>query len=215
MPKQIDWSQLRGKTFHTITGASFIVTNVTRKNVLIRPEHGRRDYDLSISKELERGLDALFAGDFFPSPTELLRVGVRHERNSYIWGVLKAVWQEQLTKPVPTVRTQAFAGNWQITELVEMDESYLEESDEEAHLTIKKTIHGSWSGSYHFGLSGGEINGAIREFGEESVLIFGFEGFDEMDAISGGGWARLNTRGELEGEFVGQYGEFKAVRESK
>lgn len=215
MSNPIDWTQLRGKTFQTITGTSFTVTNVTRKNVLIRPKHGRRDYDLSISNELERGLDALFAGVFFPSPTELVRVGIRHERNSYVWGVLKIVWKEQLTQLVPTVRSQDFAGYWQITELAEMDESYIDESDEEAQITFKKPSHGNWDGSYHFGLSDGEINGAVREFGGEALFIFGFEGSDEMDTVAGGGWARINGRDELEGEFLSHYGEFKAVRKTK
>lgn len=215
MLKPIDWTELRGKTFHTITGASFSVTNVTRRNVLIRPEHGSRDYDLSISKELERGLEALSAGHFFPSPTELVRVGIRHERNSYVWGILKTVWKEQFTQPAPIVRAQDFAGYWQITELADMDASELEESDEEAHITFKKPTHGNWDGNYHFGLSGGEINGAVREFGEELLLIFGFEGSDEMDTVAGGGWARINKRDNLEGEFLGYYGEFNAIRKAK
>lgn len=215
MTKPIDWTQLRGKTFHTITGASFTVTNVTRKNVLIRPEHGRRDYDLSISDELERGLDALFAGAFFPSPTELVRVGIRHERNSYVWGILKSCWKEQLTRPKPTVRAQDFAGHWKITELADMDASDFGESDEEAYISFKKPTHGNWDGRYHFGLSDGEISGAVREFGGKALLIFGFDGSDEMDTVSGGGWARINERGELEGEFLDYYGEFRAVRQSK
>lgn len=75
MFKPIVWNQLRDKTFNTITGTAFTVTNVTRKSVIIRPEHGSRDYDLSISNELERGLNALLAGDF-------LRQRVRQSINS-------------------------------------------------------------------------------------------------------------------------------------
>src|SRR5581483_3193109 len=95
MTSVIDWNQLRGKTFKTISGAEFFVVNVTRKNVVIRPKHGNRNYELSIPDELERTLNALFTGVFFLSPIELLRVGVRHERNSYVWGILHAVWQDQ------------------------------------------------------------------------------------------------------------------------
>jgi hypothetical protein len=215
MTKRIDWNHLRGKTFKTINGASFTVTNVTRKNVVIRPKHGRRDYDLSIATELERGLGALLAGDYFPTPTELLRIGVRHERNSYVWGVLKAVWKELLSKPASTVRAQDFVGNWQVVEFADLARDYLEKSDEAAYITIKRPTYGSWDGRYHFGLCDGEITGAIREFGGELLLIFSFEGSDEMDLVTGGGWARLNERGEPEGEFLGYYGEFKAVRPSR
>ena len=212
MLKSIDWNQLRGRSFKTINGASFQVTEVTRKNVIIRPEHGRRDYDLAISAELERGLDALWAGDFFPSPTELLRIGVRHERNSYVWGILHAVWSEQLSDHSHTLSPDDFAGDWQVSELADMDESYLEESDEPPLIRIDKPEHGSFYGTYHFGLSSGSLDGALRVFGGNQILIFGYEGKDEMDEVYGGGWARINSRGELEGEFMSRIGRFTAER---
>lgn len=212
MRKPTDWTELHNKTFHTITGTSFTVINVSRKSVIIRPEHGRRNYDLSISNELERGLDALAAGNFFPSPSELLSIGVRHERNSYVWGVLRAFWQNQLVPRQAVVASADFAGEWQITALAEMDRSYLDESDEPPFIKIARPQRGAVSGEYHFGLSGGTLDGAVRVFGAEQIFMFGYMGFDEMDEVSSGGWARVNARGELEGEFVNGVGHFTAER---
>lgn len=77
---EIDWKQLNGRVFRTIAGAGFTVVNVTPKNLLVRPEGGRRNYDLSIQNELEPGIEAYSAGRFFPSPTQLLEIGVRPVR---------------------------------------------------------------------------------------------------------------------------------------
>ncbi len=89
MPKRaVDWEQLEGRVFQTTTGAHFTVVKVTAKNLLVRPEGGRRNYDLSIHDELERGIEAYAAGHFFPSPSELLGIGVRAVRTSFVWGVL-------------------------------------------------------------------------------------------------------------------------------
>jgi len=89
MPKRtMDWKQLEGRVFHATTGARFTVVKVTAKNLLVQPEGGRRNYDLSIHNELERGIEAYAAGRLFPSPTELLGIGVRAVRTSYVWGVL-------------------------------------------------------------------------------------------------------------------------------
>src|SRR5262249_12430098 len=86
-----DWSHLLGRTFHTIQGAPFTVVNVTEKSLLIQPAGGRRRYDIAIANELERTLTAYAEGRFFPKPTDLLSVGVRHERNSYVWGIARAL----------------------------------------------------------------------------------------------------------------------------
>jgi hypothetical protein len=92
--KPVDWEQLRGRAFQTITGARFTVVRVTSKNVTIRPERGTRNYAISIQEELERVLDGYAVGGFFPSPTELLRSGVRAVPSSYAWAILHALLNE-------------------------------------------------------------------------------------------------------------------------
>ncbi len=70
---------------------------------------------------------------------------------------------------------------------------------------------GLW-GEYAIGLSSGSIEGDLREFGGEPVVIFGYNGVDEMDPSVGGGWLQLLESGALEGEFMGTLGRFRAAR---
>ena len=53
----------------------------------------------------------------------------------------------------------------------------------------------------------------MREIGGERVLLFSYEGSDEMDQVNGAGWAQLEDREHLIGEFLGDYGRFTAERE--
>ena len=71
------------------------------------------------------------------------------------------------------------------------------------------------SGTFAIGLSSGSIEGDLREFGGEPIVIFGFEGTDEMEPEHGGGWLRLTDTDALEGEFLGQLGRFTAVRRKR
>ena len=72
---------------------------------------------------------------------------------------------------------------------------------------------GLW-GEYEIGLSSGAIDGDLREFGGEPVVVFGYDGVDEMDPSSGGGWLQLLDSGTLEGEFMGALGRFSARRKA-
>ena len=101
-------------------------------------------------------------------------------------------------------------GRWRITSMPEM-EDYLKLGDEPPLIQIRATGYGRLYGEYSFGLSGGSLDGEIREFGGERIFLFGYEGSDEMDAASGAGWARLTDRDHLEGEFL-NYGPFTARR---
>lgn len=214
MPKRaIDWKQLEGRVFQTTTGAYFTVVKVTAKNLLVQPEGGRRNYDLSIHNELERGIEAYTAGRFFPSPTELLGIGVRAVRMSYVWGVLhQLLIQDELPLKTSVSRIRDFVGYWQITELSELDQSYFDESDELPFILLHASAHERVYGDYHFGLSNGHLDGELREFGGEAVLLFGYEGSDEMDPANGAGWAQYKDQDRLIGEFLGTYGRFTAVR---
>ena len=214
MKRDLNWQQLKDRTFHTATGARFTVVNVTAKNVIVRPDGGVRNYDLSIQNELERGAAAYEAGRLFPSPTDWLKIGVRSERSSYVWGILHALLVQAATSSLPiTTSVRNLAGRWRITQLSELDEDYFEDSDEPPFISIHENKWGGVHGEYHFGLSNGDLHGEIREFGGETVLLFGYEGSDEMDEVHGAGWAQLRERDRLEGEFLIDYGRFVATRE--
>jgi len=216
-----DWSGLSGQTLTTSQGARFKVVRVTAKAVTIRPERGTRDYELSVPRELDRCVGEYFSGQFFPTATDLLRVGVRHERNCYVWGVLKAVLVDKVlgeAKPSSAqgnVQLEAFAGDWRITGMAEFDVGFLSEGDEPAHIELSVLAAGEIHGRYSFGYSNGSITGAVREFGGSGVLLFSFEGTDEMDHVSGAGWARLKSMDALEGEFMRTYGPFAAEKSDK
>ncbi len=70
-------------------------------------------------------------------------------------------------------------------------------------------------GRYHLGLSDGNLEGQVREFGGESVLLWSYEGTDEMDPAQGAGWFQLKDREHLIGEFLSVYGRFMAEREQR
>lgn len=103
-----------------------------------------------------------------------------------------------------------FAGEWRIVELPDMGDDYLEETDGKPYLRLTASYEDKVQGEYLCGLSSGMINGAVRDFGDEPLVIFGFEAMDEMDSVKGGGWMRLRDDGWLEGEFVNNLGQFVA-----
>lgn len=211
--RTVDWKQLESRVFQTTTGTRFTVVKVTAKNLLIRPEGGRRNYDLSIHDELERGVGAYAAGQFFPSPSELLGIGVRAVRTSYVWGVLhQLLIEDDLPMKVNATRARNFLGYWRIAELSGFDQSYFDESDELPFISIHASAHERVYGDYHFGLSNGRLDGQVREFAGEVVLLFGYEGSDEMDPVNGAGWAQYQSQDRLVGEFLGTYGRFTAMR---
>ncbi len=187
---------------------------MTAKNVTIRPERGTRDYAISIEKELERVLDDYVTGRFLPAPTELLRIGVRAVQSSYAWGILHELLLSEDTEPqAPVARVEDFAGRWHITELADLDEDYAAESDEPPFIELNVSHPGRVYGEYHWGLSDGNLEGEVREFGGESVLLMSYEGTDEMDPAQGVGWFQLKDREHLSGEFLGIYGRLIAERE--
>ncbi len=211
--KRIDWPQLQGHIFETAMGARFAVVKVTARNITIRPERGTRNYAISIQNELERVLDDYVAGRFFPSPTQLLGIGVRKVQTSYAWGILHELLQQGVAERGPVrVRKQDFPGRWQIVELSELGKDYFAESDEPPFIQMHTTKHERLYGEYHFGLSNGNLYGEVREFGGERVLLFSYEGSDEMDPVCGAGWLQLKEKNRLEGEFLEDYGRCLALR---
>lgn len=108
-------------------------------------------------------------------------------------------------------QTRKFAGDWTIISQPDFDDVF-EEGGESPHMSLKASQYSTLSGDYGFGLASGMIDDVVREFGGQQILIFGYESSDEMDQVSSGGWARINEKDELEGEFLGVYGPFVAKR---
>ena len=217
--QQVDWSQLTGHSLLTRTGERFTVVKVTTKGISVRPERARRTYSLSIPRELERLLAEFAAGTFFPSPKDLTRAGARPELCTYTWGILHAVLVDHVMGDVPgisrskSVRPADFAGQWRIIDMPNFDAEWLTKGDAPAQIELSAIRYGTLYGTYRFSYSQGSIEGSLREFGGETLLLFGFDGADEMDPVSGAGWARLIHPNRLAGEFLNDYGEFSAIRE--
>jgi hypothetical protein len=217
--RPIDWTRLADLSLLTTTGARFTVVRVTARAVTVRPEKGSREYALSIPNELERAVAAYRKGHFFPSPADLQRAGFGSILSSYTWAVLRAVLfaETQENRGQAAFQEKDLVGMWRITSL-EIDDDYLAEGDEPPSIVFDRMNYGSLSGRYRFGPSGGELTGHLRKFGGEPVLLFDFAGWDEMDEVTGSGWAQLTAPNQLEGEFLNDYGRFVAepdVRKSK
>src|SRR3972149_10071711 len=105
-----------------------------------------------------------------------------------------------------------FAGEGRIVELLDMGDDYMEEGEGKPYIRLKASYEDGMNDEYECGPSNGMSDGAVRSFGGEHILVFGFEGMDEMDMESGGGWLRLRDDGLLEGEVVTHLGRFVAKR---
>ncbi len=86
-------------------------------------------------------------------------------------------------------------------------------SAEPPFIELNVSHPGRVSGEYHLRLSDGNLEGEVREFGGESVLLVSYEGTDEKDPAQGAGWFQLKDLEHLSGEFLGIYGQFMAERE--
>lgn len=211
---RVNWQQLKGRQLETTTGAYFTVVRVTATHVTIRPQRGSRNYALSIPGELERGVAVYAGAPVFPAPVELRLIGVRPVLTSYAWGVLKAVLVDGIgLQTIRKIGLKDFAGLWHFTEMPDLGEAYLKAGlgppSMQLHAPASKRL---W-GQYQIGLSVGSLQGNLREFGGEQVVIFGYVGMDEMEPVSGGSWMRLLNADTLEGEFMENVGRFTARRE--
>ena len=211
---RVIWTDLVDRLLQTATGAQFKVVRVTDTHVSIRPLNGRRDYALSISRELEPAVAVYSAGNL-PAPADLRRLGVRPVLTSYAWGILKAVVQDRIgVRTVRRAKLKDFTGTWFITDMDDMGEDYWAGEPDAPLIRLEVPRGGMrlW-GEYVIGLSSGGIDGDLREIGGETVVVFGYDGMDEMDPSSGGDWLQLLENGTLEGEFMGALGRFRAARQ--
>jgi hypothetical protein len=210
---RVNWQQLKGRQLETTTGAYFAVVRVTATHVTIRPQRGSRNYALSIPSELERGVAVYAGAPVFPTPAAMRLIGVRPILTSYAWGVLKAVLVDGIgLQVIQKVALKDFAGLWHITEIPDMDEAYLKEGLGPPSMQIHAPVSKHLWGQYQIGLSAGSLQGHLREFGGEQVVIFGYTGMDEMDPVNGGGWMRVLDADTVEGEFMDNVGRFTARR---
>ena len=192
--KSVDWTQLVGRSLQTTTGARFTVVRVTARAVTVRPEKGSRDYPLSIPNELERAVAAYKKGHFFPSPADLQGAGFSAILSSYAWAVLRAmlIAEPQENSGRIAFQEKDLVGYWRITTL-EIGDFYVAQGDKPPFVSFNKVSYGSLPGEYYFGLSSGRLAGHLREFGGEQVLLFNFAGSEEMDQVTGAGWAQLTA----------------------
>jgi hypothetical protein len=105
-------------------------------------------------------------------------------------------------------------GHWAIVQMDEFDDDYFDLGEEKPYLTITNSGTEDVRGEYAIGLSNGSLEGALRQFGGETLFIFGYAGMDEMDPAEGAGWIRLTGPDTLEGEFLGVLGRFTARRKT-
>lgn len=75
------------------------------------------------------------------------------------------------------------------------------------HFTFKK----DGTGNFQFGLVQGEMDCRLDSIDREALIEFSWEGQDEMDHVSGRGWA-LVQEGELRGRIFIHRGDDSAFR---
>ena len=103
-------------------------------------------------------------------------------------------------------------GRWRIIEMEQWDREFID-LEGPGHITFAK---GS-NGSFHFGAVQGELDCRVEELTDGLRVHFSWMGHDEMDAVSGRGWAVLRNN-ELHGHLyfhLGDDSSFRAVSSSR
>jgi hypothetical protein len=88
----------------------------------------------------------------------------------------------------------AFIGTWHIHEMSVWDADYLN-LEVQAYVEVRPDN----LGHFQFGLVSGQIDGYLDGSGEDQRFVFTWEGGDDTNPASGGGWMRLSGPGEIEG----------------
>ena len=102
-----------------------------------------------------------------------------------------------------------FVGTWHIVEMESWDQEYVN-IEVPGHFTFKK----GGVGNFHFGLVGGEMDCCIEQDNERERIDFTWEGQDEMNSVSGRGWAVIKN-GELHGRIFFHLGDDSMFRALK
>jgi hypothetical protein len=102
----------------------------------------------------------------------------------------------------PRYRPMKFAGTWHIYEMDQWDEEYFN-MEVQAFITIDE--HGQ--GEFQFGLVSGQLDGEISQEDSNERFEFTWDGSDECDLVSGGGWVLLKDEDTLQGVIDLEYGD--------
>ena len=83
------------------------------------------------------------------------------------------------------------------------------------HISIFIRIEPGGLGEFQFGLVSGQIDGEVIKDAAGERFEFTWDGYDELDPMSGGGWFRLKGANKIEGRIkihLGDSSEFMAER---
>ena len=99
-------------------------------------------------------------------------------------------------------RASQFIGDWRIMEMEEWDREYL---DEEVPAYIRFEKKGM--GEFQFGLVKAKIDYRAATRDGKPAVEFSWEGYSEMDPMTGRGWAILNEDDSLTGRIFFHLGD--------
>ena len=99
-----------------------------------------------------------------------------------------------------------FNGRWRIVEMEQWDRDFID-LEGPGYIGFSK----GGNGEFHFGAVHGELDYRVEEFREESRVEFSWLGNDEMDPVSGRGWAVLRG-GEIHGHLYFHLGDDSSFR---
>ncbi len=86
-------------------------------------------------------------------------------------------------------------GLWHINEMEMWDEDYFN-MDKQAFIQVKEDR----LGNFQFGLVSAHLDGEVEKIKDEERFCFTWDGFDEMDSVSGSGWLKLVNHDRIEGK---------------
>ncbi len=99
-----------------------------------------------------------------------------------------------------------FLGEWRIVEMAQWDRDYID-MVVPGHFTFERGGHGS----FQFGVVDGGLDCRLVSSSEGPRVEFTWEGFSEMDQVSGRGWATLRN-GEIVGHLYFHAGDDSSFR---
>ena len=100
-----------------------------------------------------------------------------------------------------------YVGTWQIIEMEMWDEDYFN-MEIQAYIRVES----SGMGHFQFGLVSGQIDGELTSYQDRERFDFTWEGFDELDPVSGSGWLQLVDKSLLEGWIKFHLGDSSLLR---
>jgi len=87
-----------------------------------------------------------------------------------------------------------YLGRWGIVEMEQWDQDYVD-MEVPSYILFEENN----SGEFQFGLVRGYMDCRIELYGDSERLGFSWDGENEMNPVSGRGWAMINEDGQLEG----------------